>query len=198
MLIKYKIFFIFLIIISFAFLLIGCGDVEEEIQDIYTQNYVENNSNEPQESVKNVEQQIQKKPANHEDSPDTSKSNVSKLQVPDGYAALCGIWTSGNGASITGNVKIYGGVYTRGILLLGNGAVINTDNGYLYKLDTTPNNNPVIFESIVNKKMKDEEKKYYTQYNKPFKIENVPKNVRLINVSEEELTQSEMAEIMKP
>lgn len=182
--IKKETIIIFIIAVIFPFCA-GCSvpkeDLEREINEIYHQNYITHR--ESSQTNARMEQELSKDDnGNKNDRTD----KAGRLQMPEGYSNLCGIWTSGNGTSITGNVKIYGGVYTRGVLLLGNGAVINTDNAYLYGIDNNIDlNNPEIFKGL-------------TGLERPFSMNNVPRNVRLINVSEEEVTPEEYEALKNP
>lgn len=182
--IKKETIIIFIIAILFPFSA-GCSvsqeDVENEINEIYHQNYITH-----RESGKTNDIMEQELSNDYNGNENNRTDKAGRLQMPEGYSNLCGIWTSGNGTSITGNVKIYGGVYTRGVLLLGNGAVINTDNAYLYEIDKNIElNNPEIFKGLKG-------------LERPFNMSNVPKNVKLVNVSEEEVDPKEYEELKNP
>ena len=98
----------------------------------------------------------------------------------EGYESICGIFTSGNGVGISGNVKVYGGVYTRGCLYMGNGAIINVDNSYINRIaKDIGGNNPKVFKNAPSNGSDG------SNYQKPFDVTHLPRKVRLMNIREE-------------
>lgn len=181
--------------VSFLF---GCSMSDDEIREIFDTNYIysESTSTEDFESIATVfdlEEDIDLIASEDKFNQTVLKDarSAAIFKKTPGYTNICGIMTSGCGVRIYGNVKVYGGVYTReGDIVMGSGAIIVTDNDYIHRMASSNvefssaiaslYNNPDVFTELSNDNNDNNE----PDRQRPVHMDNIPKRVKLINIRE--------------
>lgn len=143
-----------------------------------TYEHTQNNGNNPR--LEQYESKAQKAIKNNNDAQaaDTYKNL-------DGYPNIYGIMSANNGIMINGNVSVYGGLYTQDEIKMANGSYAIINNSYIDKIATYPKkyNGDVFLKDKMDKNLSD------IIPVKPVNMQNVKRKIKLVNISEEELTE---------